>query len=218
MRAISTDEALAGGPREGRPHAPAGRYGNAEHLYAVDLTGDATCPWWQPDSGDWGVPVELPYPITSIHWQMAAIEPGAGSEACSGFLVFPPSTGDELLPVGANGSHQPGPDAPPGRAYRLIVRGPRQGGGVRLTLRTIVQHNPRVQPKLRTGSNVIRLAGCADGSPERLIGRVDYTLDGISHHVEVIGAGEHEVVIPPGQLSEQSITLENAGVSRNDKS
>ena len=223
MRAIATDEALAGGPREGRPHAPAGRYGNAEHVYQVDLTADPTCPWWQPDSSDWSVPADLPYPIASIHWGMGIGDRALGiggqesggetveRNGCSGFLNFPPSTGDELLPADASGSHRPGPDATVGRSYRLIVRGPGKGCAVRLTLRTIVMHNPRVQPSLKIGRNVIRLAARAEGSRERLIGRVDYKLDGVQKRVELIGAGEHEVIIPPGQLSEQSITLENVG-------
>lgn len=212
MRAIFNDDVAAGGPREGRPNAPAARYGNAEHVYQVELAPDESCPFWCRETADWHVPVELPYPITSIHWQMQASGVGVqgpgmrdnGSGDCSGFLSFPPATRDEILAIAATGSLKTPADGPMGLAYRVIVRAPGRQGPVKLNLRTIVQHNPLVLPKLKAGRNVVTLSGDGQG---QLAATFDYRLAGQPMNGLLRGPGEHVVNVPSGEITAQQITL-----------
>jgi len=196
MRAMFNDDVSAGGPREARPNAPAARYGNAEHVYQVELgPGDRL---WCPETGDWHVPVSLPYPITSIHWE---ISPGG-----SGYLCYPPSTADEIMPIAASGSLRPGPDARMGLEYRVVVRAAELGQPARLRLRTIVQHNPLVRPRLLAGRNVVRLSAGGEG---QLAARLQWQADGQRRAVELSGVGEHEVIVADESPARQTMTLLN---------
>jgi hypothetical protein len=205
MRAMFNADVSAGGPREARPNAPAAKYGNAEHFYDVQLDPEASDPHWSAETADWHVPVELPYPITSIHWEMRDAGQAPSAE-CSGYLHFPPSTGDEIVAIGATGSHRPTPDEPMGLGYRLIVRAGERGRPVRLRLRTIVQDNPLVRPRLLAGRNVVRLAGQGVGT---LAARIEYELSGRRQSAELIGAGEHQVIVA-GEPANQCVTLMNS--------
>jgi hypothetical protein len=206
MRAAFQDDVSGGGPREARPRAPAARYGNAEHGFEVELKPVNSDPFWCRETADWHVPVELPYPITSIRWDMSPAAAGPQGGECSGFLSFPPSTGDEIVPIPAVGSHHPGPATAMGLGYRLIVRAPRRRGGVLVRLRTIAQHNPLVRPVLKNGRNLVRLA--ARGRA-RLVARIDYKLAGSPQSVRLEGVGGHEVLVGPGMIASQSVTLMN---------
>lgn len=200
MRARFLPEAVEGGPREGRRNAPQATYGNGLHEYQVSLVADDACPYWCRHSADWRVPVELPYPITSLAWEMTA----PGGAPCTGFLHYPPHTHDTLLAVAAAGSCRAGPEALVGRSYSIIVRAPGRRGPADLRLRTVTQHNPLVVPRLRPGPNVVRL--CSQGTG-RLTARLSLEAPGRSVEACLEGAGVHHVLGPEGVTARQTIAL-----------
>lgn len=216
MRAMFNDDVSADGPREARPNAPAARYGNAEHTLDVELRPDRRDPFWRAETADFHIPIQLPYPITSIHWQMtppaggqAAPGDGQGEAAgCSGYLFYAPSTGDQIMPISSTGSHRPAPEATMGLGYRIIARAPDRSGPLRLLLRTVVQDNPLVRPLLKNGSNVVRLAGGGDG---RAVAQIDYNLAGEPRTIRLEGVGEHTVAVGDGLIAAQRVTLINEG-------
>ena len=193
-------DALAPGPRGHRPDRPVPTYGNGEHVLDVTLRPADDDPFYRRQSNDWSVPVELPYPVLSLHWRT---EPEG-----TGFLHFPASTGDELVALKPIGSHYLPESATPGRSYRLILRAPDgHVGPVRLACRTIVQLNRLVVPQLEAGENTVRLA--AEGEGE-LRANVGYRLDGEERTVELAGVGEYRVAVPAtGEVAPGSITLAN---------
>jgi hypothetical protein len=212
MRARFSREAVERGPREGRRGAPPATYGSGRHEYRLRLAPEDGCPAWCRHTGDWHVPVSLPYPITSIQWQMTPVtEPGAApaepGRECSGFLHFPPLTGDELLSIPAAGDRRADPESPIGLSYKLVVRAPGRRGAVDLALRTIVIQNPLVVPRLGPGRNTIRLHAEGDG---RLIARFAWRAGHGEEELVLAGAGPHEASAPETcRGAPQSLTLAN---------
>ncbi|MGQ9661877.1 MAG: hypothetical protein ACUVWX_05990 [Kiritimatiellia bacterium] len=207
MRKLFREEALKDGPREGRRNAPPATYANAEHRYRVKLEPSNECPYWCAPTGDWHIPVTLPYPITSIRWRMVSLN-SSTTLPCSGFLHYPPSTGDELMPVAASGSYRPGPDDAIGTSYKFIVRAPARKGCVELDLITCLQHNPLVCHRLKPGLNVVRLH--AEGT-DHLVAIFSVKVAGQERKIRLEGVGSHEVTLPPeDEVEVESVTLENA--------
>ncbi|MCG3180804.1 MAG: hypothetical protein BIFFINMI_03167 [Phycisphaerae bacterium] len=206
MRAIFDAESIGGGPREGRRNARPARYGNGRFSWRTRLTPGAGSTGWNGPTGDWRLGVELPYPVTSIDWRTT---PAGGAGDCSGFLLFPPSTRDVLLPIRSAGTHQPGPDALAGTGFELIVRAPGRSGAVDLELDAVVELNPQVTPRLRPGLNVVRLHGAGGG---RLAAELTCRVAGRPVTFRLQGAGAHEVTAPDAiEPDGQTITLFNEG-------
>jgi len=175
----------APGPRGHAPDRPVPYWGNGEHRYDVTLRPDASDPHWCPESADWHVSVELPYPVIRIHWEMA--------EGGTGFLHHRPTTGDEIIPITAVGSAYQPECRGVACGYWIIVRAPDRTGPTRLSLRTIVQLNPAVTPKVGPGRNVVRLSAEGDGL---LAARLDYRVGDEATSADLTGLGEHTLTLP----------------------
>lgn len=188
-RRFGSDQ-LAPGPRGHLPDRPIPHWGNGEHVAGFTLRPDSGDPFWCPETGDWHVEVELPWPIVQIHWKM--------DEGCSGFLEHEPSTGDQIRPIDAVGRVWQPETARPATRYRIICRSPGRTQPMRLSLRTVVQLNPLVVPRLQTGENRVTLA--CDGDGPALSARFVYQLDGDPHSVDIHGTGEHTIPVASGDL------------------
>lgn len=202
IRQRFSSDALAPGPQGHRPDRSPRRYGNGEHRWVVTLQPSVDDPFWCPETGDWHLPVELPYPILSIEWRLAA--------GGAGFLLPHAGYDDRLLPIQDTGQQSTPTDQPPGRRYLIILRSPERATetGPRplaVELKSVVQLNPRVVPRLRRGSNRIRLHGPA---ADDLQARFCYRNGDEWHEVRCIGVGPHDVSVP-GDPESQQLTLSN---------
>ena len=191
------DEALEPGPRGHRPDRATRRYGNGEHRWVTTLHPRAEDPFWCTETGDWHLTVELPYPIITIEWRM--------EEGANGFLLPHAEHDDRLLPIQATGQQTTPKEQPPSRRYRLILRSPGRATETGpkplvVELKSIVQLNPQVVPRLLPGHNRIQLRGSAG---DDLQARFRYRIGDGWQENDCIGVGPHDVAIDGDPESQQ---------------
>jgi len=199
-------DALAPGPQGHQAGREGQHHGNGEHRLRLRLQPHADDPYWRPESADWRVPVHLPYPVIACDWRLGA---GGG-----GFLYHEPSTGDRIEPIKAIGRRFQPEGLPPACGYELIVRSPGREDGapepIDCELRSIVQLNPLVTPRLRPGGNIVHLRASGEGEAGL---RASFRFrDGDQEHEQELscsGAGTHELQVAADDPRPAALRIEN---------